>query len=359
MSLLHDTPPARTPRAAALAAFAMFIGTVACAAQPATEAASGAAADEKVLATVGSVSITETETLELAKQQLLGQLNPQQRYDLMANTLQGRVAQVLQELEAAEAGVSVEELVAREVEAKVAPVTDADVDAFYEKNQARIGRPEEQIAPQIRDYLTRERRAQATNAWMAALREKYAVTTMLEPPRVQVAADGFPTKGPVEAPVTIVEFSDFQCPYCSRIAPTLKQVTDKYPSDVRFVFRQYPLNDIHPNAQKAAEASLCANEQGKFWEMHDAMFANQRALGVEELKASAVGLGLDAAAFDACLDSGRMAPVVAADLQAGSVAGVSGTPAMFVNGRFVSGAVPFEQLDKLIGEELARAREAS
>ncbi len=353
----------RLPRAlawqsAALAAFWLTIGTVACAAQPAgSEAAgSGAAGSETVLATVGSRSITEAEVEEVVKADLMRL--EQQRYELIENGLRGRIDQVMRELEAEAAGVSVDELMAREVEAKLAPVTDAEVDAFYEQNRARISEPKEEVGGRIRDYLGQQRRGEAMTAWMAQLKEKYAVTTLLEPMRLEVAADGFPAKGPADAAVTIVEFSDFECPYCGRIVPTLKQVTDKYPGDVRFVFRQFPLN-IHRNAQKAAEASLCANEQGKFWEMHDAMFGNQRQLGVDQLKASAATLGLDATAFAECLDSGRTAPAVAADLEAGTAAGVSGTPAMFVNGRFVSGAVPFEQLDAVISQELKRVASPS
>jgi protein-disulfide isomerase len=338
---------------AALAVCWLFIGTVACAAQPAGSEAAGA---DKVLATVGSRSITEAEVAEVVKSDLMRV--DQERYELIARGLQGRIEQVMRELEAAEAGLGVDELVAREVDAKLDPVSDADVDAFYEQNRARINQPREEIGPRILEYLTQQKRGQAMATWMSALREKYAVTTLLEPIRMEVAAEGFPAKGPADAAVTIVEFSDFECPYCGRIVPTLQQVTEKYPNEVRFVFRQFPLN-IHPNAQKAAEASLCANEQGKFWEMHDAMFTNQRALGVDQLKAAAATLGLDATAFNECLDSGRTAAAVAADLAAGSAAGVSGTPAMFVNGRFVSGAVPFEQLDAVIGEELKRAASAS
>jgi len=175
---------------------------------------------------------------------------------------------------------------------------------------------------------------------------------LLEPPRTRVAATG-PSKGPEDAPITIVEFSDFECPFCSRINPTLAQVRQNYADQVRIVFRQYPL-PMHPNAVKAAEASLCAHEQGKFWEMHDVMFADQQQLGVEQLKAKASGIGLDPEDFNQCLDSGEYADEVQADLAAGAEAGVSGTPAMFVNGIPISGAVPYDQLSSVIDEELAR-----
>jgi protein-disulfide isomerase len=175
---------------------------------------------------------------------------------------------------------------------------------------------------------------------------------LLEPPRTQVAATG-PSKGPDNAPITIVEFSDFECPFCSRVNPTLAQVQQNYGDKVRIVFRQFPLA-MHPNAQKAAEASLCAHDQGKFWQMHDLMFAQQKELGVDQLKAKASQLGLDTESFNQCLDSGEYADQVRTDMADGTAAGVSGTPAMFVNGVPISGAVPYEQVAAMIDDELDR-----
>jgi protein-disulfide isomerase len=159
--------------------------------------------------------------------------------------------------------------------------------------------------------------------------------------------------GHEDAPVTIIEFSDFQCPYCQRLAPTIDQVKSSYGDRVRVVFRHFPL-PMHKDAQTAAEASLCANEQGKFWDMHDVMFEEQKSLGVDQLKEKAARIGLDTEQFNSCLDGDNFATAVAADVKAGAAAGVTGTPAMFVNGRFLNGAVPYEQLAKVIDEELAR-----
>jgi protein-disulfide isomerase len=136
---------------------------------------------------------------------------------------------------------------------------------------------------------------------------------------------------------------------------TLEQVEEAYGGEVRFVFRQFPLIAIHPQATDAAEASLCARDQDSFWEMHDAMFANQRALQVDQLKATARDLGLDGAQFDVCMDSDRYADEVAFDLEAGQKAGVSGTPVIFINGRALSGAKPFEEIAEIIEDELRRA----
>jgi protein-disulfide isomerase len=174
-----------------------------------------------------------------------------------------------------------------------------------------------------------------------------------EPTRVKVATTG-PAKGPANAPVTIVEFSDFQCPYCGRLSPTLKQVEQKYGDKVRLVYRQYPL-PFHRFAQKAAEASLCANDQGKFWQMHDAIFADQQALEVAQLKSKATDLGLNTEQFNQCIDLGRHAAAIQADVKDGAAAGVTGTPALFVNGRLILGAVPLEQITSVIDDELKRA----
>jgi protein-disulfide isomerase len=192
--------------------------------------------------------------------------------------------------------------------------------------------------------------------FLAEVEDRYAVERWLEPLRMAVSADGFPSKGPENAPVTIVEFSDFQCPYCRVLLGTLEQVEEAYKDEVRFVFRQFPLTSIHPEAVVAARASLCANEQGKFWEMHDAMFANQRALKSDDLKATAGDLGLNGEEFAACLDSGKYIEEVMADLEAGQAVGVQGTPMIFINGRALSGAKSLEEITGIVEDELRRAR---
>jgi protein-disulfide isomerase len=305
----------------------------------------------EVLAVVNGKTVTRADVEKNAEEQFkaLEREYQQNKHQLTENTLEQAVRERLLEAEAASRGISREQLL---TEIKAAPVTDADVDAFYEQNKDRIPRPKADVAPQIKQYLEQQSQQRAQEDFYSKLQDKYSVEYKLEPIRVEVAADG-PSKGPENAPVTIVEFSDFQCPFCSRVNPTLAQVREKYGDKVRIVFRQYPLS-FHQQAQKAAEASLCAHEQGKFWEMHDTMFANQQALGVEQLKAHAAQLGLNAEAFNSCLDSGKYAEKVAADFKEGSAAGVTGTPAMFVNGRFISGAVPFEQIAQVIDDELRR-----
>jgi protein-disulfide isomerase len=161
-----------------------------------------------------------------------------------------------------------------------------------------------------------------------------------------VSADDDPFWGPADAPVTIIEFGDFQCPYCGQFATqTLPQIKQAYESNIRFVFRDFPL---HENSEKAAEAADCANEQGKFWEYHDKLFSNQSALDVASLKSYASQLDLDSGAFNQCLDSNKYAQEVQKDEQDGGSYGVGGTPAFFINGELVSGALPFADFKAVI-----------
>jgi protein-disulfide isomerase len=187
---------------------------------------------------------------------------------------------------------------------------------------------------------------------VADLQKQANLKLDLPQPRIQVAAEG-PTRGPKDAPVTIVEFSDFECPYCGSAFETVEQVMNAYAGKVRLVYRQFPLS-FHPHAAKAAEASLCAAEQGKFWEYHDVLFKNQKKLEPTDLKAHATEVGIDAQKFGQCLDSGDKKAAVDADQKAGLAAGVGGTPAFFINGIFLNGAQPIDEFKKVIDGELAR-----
>ena len=162
-------------------------------------------------------------------------------------------------------------------------------------------------------------------------------------------------RGDKNAPVTIVEYSDFECPFCARAFPTITQVLDDYEGDVRLVYRHFPLS-FHPQAQKAGEASECASDQGKFWEYHDLVFNNQSLLngGINQLKTWAGELGLDQSRFDKCLDSGDHADDVKNDQISGTSAGVTGTPAFFINGIKITGAQPYSVFQQAIDAELAK-----
>ncbi len=355
MSSLAVFPARRLAGVVAVSVLALGAWLPACAAEQA-EKAEG----QQVLAVVDGQEITEAHVRQEAPEgfkQLEAQLAQCQanyekgQHEVLETSLRQVIESRVIEAEAKAKGLSKDDYLA--AEAKPAEVTDAEAEAFYEQNKARITRPkDEALMGQIKQYLGAQRQQEAREALIARLEAAHEVTYKLEPRRVEVAAVG-PAKGPENAPVTVVEFSDFECPYCARLAPTMDQVVSTYGDKVRVVFRQFPLN-FHPHAQKAAEASLCANEQGKFWELHDAMFQNQQQIAVDNLKAKAAELGLDAEQFNSCVDNGKYAAQVATDLQQGSQAGVSGTPALFVNGRFINGAVPFADIAKVIDDELKR-----
>jgi protein-disulfide isomerase len=174
-----------------------------------------------------------------------------------------------------------------------------------------------------------------------------------EPPRVALVAGNAPLKGPKNAPVVIYEFSDFQCPYCSKVVESVRQIEQSYGNKVAIYFKQYPL-PFHNNAPLAAEAALAAHEQGKFWLMHDKLFANQASLDRQSLERYANELQLDMSKFRAALDSGKFKDQVKKDTEQGSSAGVTGTPSFVINGKLVVGALPFEDFKKTIDEELAK-----
>jgi len=176
-----------------------------------------------------------------------------------------------------------------------------------------------------------------------------------EPPVQKIEVGKAPAKGPANAPITIVAFSDFECPFCGRVLPTLKQVEDEYKGKVRIAFKHQPL-PFHANAKPAAAAAMAAHEQGKFWEMHDKLFANQRALDRTSLEKYAEELKLDMGKFKAALDSGKYNAQIEADSAEGMRVGANGTPTFFINGRTVVGAVPFDNFKRVIDEELKKAQ---
>jgi predicted DsbA family dithiol-disulfide isomerase len=305
----------------------------------------------EVLATVGGEEITRNEVEANAGAQLV-QLRSQ-IFDLTDQALTQTIDQKVLDLEAAKRGLERDELIAAVVDSNPPVATEAQIDSVYEEFKDRIDQPRDVIAPQIEAFLLNQVRQARFDSLVSELRSEHRVENYLEPPRFEVAATG-PALGPDRAAVTIVEFSDFECPFCKRIYPTLNQLMDDYEGQLRLVFRQFPLVAIHPNAQKAAEAALCADEQGHFWEMHDAMFEGSAGLDVASLKTRAAELGLDEDAFGSCLDSGQFANQVASDVAAGRALGVSGTPALFINGRFLSGAQPYDVIARVIDDELQR-----
>ena len=268
------------------------------------------------------------------------------------------VAGALIERAAAAKGVTAEVFLADEVARRKKPVAVADVEAFYNANKQQMqGAALAAVQDSIRAFLGQRQEGVARETLVAELRKSGPpVRLAIEPPRMSIEiVPANPVQGLATAPVTVVEYSDYQCPFCSRVTPTLTRLKAKYGDQLRIVWKDFPIAAIHPQAHKAAEAAHCAGEQDKYWQYHDRIFANQSALDVEQLKEHAVAIGVEPDSFDTCLDSGRHAARVGEGVAEGKALGVNSTPTLFVNGRRVTGAQPYEVFEGLVEDELARA----
>jgi protein-disulfide isomerase len=281
------------------------------------------------------------------------------KQDMIKRGLEGFVLEKLVEAETKKRGLPNQDaFIKAEIEDKVPAPPEAEITKIFEQAKGSGQLPPEvtieQVRPEIIKMLTEQTKRDRAMAVFNELKSKADVQTMLPVKRVEVAATG-PAKGPQNAPITIVEFSDFQCPFCSKAIASVDEVMKAYEGKVRLVFRHFPL-EFHKEAPKAAEASMCAADQNKFWEYHDKLFANQQALKPDDLKKHAADLGLDAARFNECLDSGKHAAAVTKDFEEGKKAGVTGTPAFFINGIALSGAVPAEEFKSIIDAELKKKK---
>jgi protein-disulfide isomerase len=278
----------------------------------------------------------------------------QQVFGVKHRALQAVLDQKLVEAEAKKRGVSPEELLKVEVDSKVADPSEEQVSAYYQAHQGQFNQPYDDAKAKLREGLKTQEILKARQVYIQGLMQVAVndgeLMVMLRPPVIDVSPDPARLRGNPKAPVTIVEFSDFSCPFCRKSEAILAELLAKYPDKVKLGYRDFPLRQIHPQAQLAAEASRCAGEQGKYWEYHDLLFANGEKLGRDDLLADARTLKLDDQAFDACLSSGRFKPQVEQDLQLGTRLGVVSTPAFFVNGVFLDGAQSLEVFEKMVKE---------
>ena len=309
---------------------------------------------DMVVATLGGRKITLAELDKITSAQLHDL--EEQRFQIRRDGLDKYINETLVKEAAGRANLTEETYLKQEVDSKIKLPSEAEVAEFFKHNTGQLppGAKLEEYRERIVAFLSRQAHSERAKEVFSQLRKDTAVEILLTPPpkpRVQVAAEG-PTRGPSEAKVTIVEFSDFECPYCRTGHDTVEKVMQKYEGKVRLTFRHFPL-PFHSHARKAAEASLCAEAQGKFWPFHDLLFAEQKNLAVPQLKEHASKVGLDAAKFASCLDSGEQAKAVDVDMKAGEAAGVRGTPAFFINGIMISGAHSAEEFERLIDAELA------
>ncbi len=345
--------------AKASVATVLILAVCAACSTAAQRASSTAASPDTVVATIGDTRLTLAEVDARAMRQqastFAGLTLEQALYESRRSVIDEIVVRTLIDKEAAALGVDGQALARQEIGAKIVPPTEAEIADWYRANPQRVqGASLDQVRGAIADLLVQERTYRAEQAYVETLKARTPVTVTLEPPREDVADAGRPVRGPANAPVTIIEFSDFQCPYCLQAQNTVARVLATYGDRIRLVYRHYPLPN-HPDAVPAAEASMCAAEQDRFWPFHDHLFANQNQLSVEALKQHAATLGLDTAAFNACFDGGKHRAEIEADMAAAEEAGVTGTPAFFINGRPLGGAQPYEAFERIIEDELARS----
>lgn len=313
--------------------------------------------DSEKLAEVDGIVITRAEIDRAGGKQL--QNLREQVYQLERQKLNEYIGATLLSREAKIRGISVSTLMEQEVGAKIPAVSEEEIRTFYEVNKGRIGVDLEKVHDQIRDFLSEQRATERKNEYFKTLGSKATIKNYLKPPPIQrsdVSVTGAPSKGAEKAQVTIVKFEDFECPFCKSVQPTLAALLKQYNGKVRLVHKDLPLEAIHPRAQLAAEGARCAGEQGKFWEYHDTLYAKTPKLAEADLKAYAKDMGLESAKFDQCLASGKYRAAVQKDLAEGANLGLTGTPAFFINGREISGALPLESFATIIDEELAQAK---
>jgi protein-disulfide isomerase len=313
--------------------------------------------DNAELAVVDGRSVMAADLQKYAGKEISAQR--ESLYKLEKQKLEEYINAFLLTHEAKKRGVSVESLLDQEVNSKILPVGDDEIAAFYKLDKARIAVDLDKVREPIRDYLHKQKIEAQKALFFKSLRSKAKVITYLKAPpvfRAQLSVAGEPFKGFEKAPVTIVKFEDFQCPFCKRVQPALKELLSHYNDKVKLVHKDLPLESIHPESRQAAEAARCAYEQGKFWEYHDELYANSPKASADNLKSYAKQVGLNVDSFDACFASRKYKAIVQQDLSEGMQLGLSGTPTIFINGREISGNQSRATFEGIIDEELASAK---
>lgn len=311
----------------------------------------GTATQPTPVATINGSIVSEADL----DQMVVGQLQQlrQQEYELKSKALDQLIAKRLLEVVAAKQGISVDQLTDREVKAKVGEPTDSEVEAYYLGQRDRLQRPLSEVRSQLREALRQSRIQDGMQQYVARLKAASTIVVWLNPPRVELTGHSNRIRGNSDAPVAIVEFSDFHCPFCKRVQPSLNEVLSRYDGKVKHVFRDFPLDNLHPQARAAAEAANCAGDQGKFWEYHDLLFAQAPKASPDDLKGYARTVGLNTEKFDNCVFQGTHHDAVQRDIDEATRVGMTGTPGFFINGRFLNGAQPIEKFVQIIDEELA------
>ena len=308
-------------------------------------------ADSDVVAEVAGRKITQGELHKALGTDLY---DLQRRiYDLKQEKLDGLIGQILLEKEAAKRKMTVEQLLNKYVHKQVRKIRDKDVEKFYNENKTNLRGSKQQYEERIRGFLEQKEKQSAYQKYLDRLKKMARAKIYLEAPKrfkMNLSLTEGASRGKEHAKVHVVEFSDFECPYCGRAAQALERIYKKYKRYVKFTFKAFPLAQ-HTHAQLAHQASLCAHDQKKFWPYHDKLFENPKKLGRPDLERYAKDLKLDITAFTQCLDSGEKFAMVQKELKEGEAAGVRATPTIFVNGQMLRGADP-KELEEVINEEL-------
>jgi protein-disulfide isomerase len=338
---------------------ALFFSSICMAAtkaspQAETAASRASSGPDAILATIGNHPVTQGEVDGKVAAQL---------YDLRKQALDDIIDDYLLQQAAKRAGMKLDDYINRQVRLGTPRITAHDAEKFYGAHKAQLdaqtgGHSFDQIKPRLIAALQQESDQNAREQLIQKLRAENHVSVLIQAPRVNVAFAGHPSTGPSSAPVTIIEFSDFQCPFCRAAEGSLRQVRQKYGDQVKLVYMDFPLG-FHPHAMDAARAARCAADQDKFWPFHDALFVDQKKLDADNLRLTAAKVGLDRDKFNACFGSDKHDAGIRQDMAEGNSLGVSGTPTFFINGRELVGAQQAPKFNELIDDELARAKEPS
>ncbi|SRR5579872_7032749 len=304
--------------------------------------------DSAVVAEVGGIKLTAADLQREESSKLL-----QARYtyyQAQSKALEDLIDKTLLEQKAKSENLTVDQLMDRDIKSQVKDPTEDQMQVYYEGLDT--DQPYASVRDKILDKIRQVRTDHLRTAYIAKLREQGNVVIALAPPTAHVELENAETLGSKTAPVMLVEFADYECPYCQRVAPDVKKIEADYGGKLAITYKDFPL-PMHSHAEKAAEAVRCAGKQGKFWEMHDEVF-HSHELDIDQLKAQARALSLDSTQFDKCLDSGETAAAVQQDRQEGVKLGLTGTPSFFINGHFISGSLDYATLHRLIDQQLTK-----
>jgi protein-disulfide isomerase len=329
----------------ALGSVLLTLASVACAQE--TESSG-----DPVVARIGDEVITESELEETVGPSLVSLR--QQIYDTKLAGLKDEIYKRLVRKAAAAEGVSESEYLNSHIDQKVGEPDEGEVVKLMSQYRARLAEDDAKARDQVVQALKQRARQSAAEDLRKQLFAEAGVKILLDPPRVAFTFDDTnPSRGAADAPVVLIEYTDYQCPYCTRVQPTLNKLIERYDGKLLHVFKNLPL-PMHAQAQLAASAALCAKDQGKFWELHDWLFANQRSLSRDSIVEAAGKLGMDTEVLASCIDEGKYNERLQAEIAEARSYGITGTPGFLVNGRVVTGARPLEAFESVIDDELAR-----